>query len=215
MDIVVNCAGNSSLLKICDRNGELENSSRIAQDIVKNINDTNFKGVFINVMNPCDDITYIFRNLHLPDNHIIGTGTSLETCRLKRIIKNTYDVVTESCIVGKHGDFNDVVCKDVLADVDSNTLNCIMTLVRRRVWDIYSGKGYTNFGICNILIELIKHIILDDGNIMCLSTLCCDSYNVSNQAISLPCRLGRDGIIQIVHDKDVEVVIDKLYGGKS
>ena len=215
VDIIVNCAGNSSLLKICDRNGELENSKRIAQDILNNINATNFKGIFINVMNPCDDITYIFRDLNLPYNHIIGTGTSLETCRLRSLTYSIYHNITESYVIGKHGDFNDIVCKDVLLDINSDILDNMMRLVKQRVWNIYSGKGYTNFGICNILIEIITNIIYDTGTIMCLSTLYGDLYTIFNQAVSLPCRLGKDGITEVVFDKDAKIVIDKLYGGES
>lgn len=60
VDIIINCAGNSSMLRTRDRNSELDNSIRIANDIISKVNNTKFKGIFINIMNPCDDVTFIF-----------------------------------------------------------------------------------------------------------------------------------------------------------
>lgn len=214
VDIIINCAGNSELLRTRDRYSEFDNSKRIAYDILSNINKTSFKGIFINVMNPCDDITYIFKDLNIPNNQIIGTGTSLETIRLRNIVKQQLNLITESFIIGRHGDFNSIVCKDVLKTMDEDKIDNLLNFTQKRVWSIYEGKGYTNFGITNILLKLVASIINNSNYLIPVSTLCGFNYGISNQCVSLPCRIGSNGIDEVDIDEDVLKTLDRLYGGK-
>ena len=208
VDILINCAGNSSMLKTHDRYSELENSTRIANDILNNVNKTSFNGIFINIMNPCDDITYIFKDINIPNNRILGTGTALETSRLRCIVKSYFSNYTQSYVVGKHGEFNDIVCTDSLC---ANNKELLIRLTRDRVWEIYKGKGYTNFGICNVLIELVKNILFDTDEMMCVSTLCTEKYDIHNQCISLPCRIGKDGITDVIINQNTKDTLEKLW----
>lgn len=210
-DIIINCAGNSSMLRTLDRNSEIDNSRRIADDIINNINSTNFRGLFINVMNPCDEVTYMFRNLHLPASHIIGTGTMLETFRLRRIVYERYDVSTESYVVGNHGNKNRIVFKDILKDIEKCP-DKLLQDVQDRVWSIYAGKGFTNFGIANVLSKLICDVIITgEAEEYCVSTFCAgDVYGIRNMCISVPCILTPEGIKEVRHYDEVGQTLSEI-----
>ncbi len=202
-DIVIICAGNSSLLRSCDRSSEYDNSIRIANEIINNLNLIGFNGILVNVMNPCDEITNQFRKLNVPKNRIIGTGTLLETIRLRRLVYEQYGYTTNAFVVGRHGNYNAVVCNTSIPET-------VLIDVHKRVWKIYEGKGFTNFGISNILLMVVK-AILHGGVELCVSTLCGDTYGFSNSAISVPCILGRTGIVSVPFNSKVSEALNKLF----
>lgn len=198
-DIVINCAGNSSLLRSRTRYGELDNSLRIARDITANLKSISFNGILINAMNPCDEITYAFNGLEIDKSKLIGTGTLLETLRLRRIFYDSYKATTSSYIVGNHGDNNWVVSDEVFEKFNVDT-HAILNDVRSRVWKIYEGKGFTNFGICNALYYIVDSILNDKCEELCVSTLLANNHYIipDNKIVSVPCILGYNGIKDVV-----------------
>ena len=208
--IVINCAGNSNLLRSKNRNSEFENSKRIADDIISNLNKYGFRGIFINVMNPCDEITYLFTGLDISKNNILGTGTSLETIRLRRIIYEEFNVYTESYIIGIHGTKNIIIPKDILLQKD---LDSLLNQVQNRVWDIYSGKGYTNFGIANSVYSIVQSILLNLNNEICVSVIL-DTFSSDNRcSISVPCIINSEGVADIKLYDEVKLGLNKLFKG--
>ena len=210
-NIVINCAGNSSLLRSMDRNGEFDNSRRIANDIISNITKTRFKGIFINVMNPCDEITNLFRGLNIDKRKIIGTGTLLETIRLRNIVLTKYNKLTSSIIAGNHGTRNCIICNDWLKTLSDVELFSLLNEVHSRVWKIYEGKGFTNFGITYTVSQIVDAILYNKNITLCVSTLCTDVYGMFDCCISVPCVLGRDGIISVVKNEQVQTGLNKLF----
>lgn len=210
-DIIINCAGNSSMLRSLNRNDEIYNSKRIADDIINNINNIDFNGLFINVMNPCDEVTYMFRYLHLPTSHIIGTGTMLETFRLRRIVYERYNISTKSYVVGNHGDKSRIVFTDTLKDIEKCPHKLLQD-VQNRVWNIYIGKGFTNFGIANVLSKLIFDILtFSETEEYCISTLCADNvYEIYDRCISVPCILTLEGIKKVIYYDNVKQELDNI-----
>lgn len=216
-DIVVNCAGDSSLLRSRDRQDELESSRRIAKDIVDNLNRVMFNGVFINIMNPCDEITYYFKDLCVADKRqIIGTGTLLETLRLRRIVYELTHKRTSAYVVGRHGTQNAIVCPEQDIMIGLNT-DYILQRVQSRVWDIYTGKGYTNFGISNALQLLVRSVLFNTDAELCVSTLSSEPvYGFQNMCISVPCKIGSKGINSIPKKNEVQLTLNTIFkGGKQ
>ena len=209
-DIIINCAGNSNLLRNLDRNSEFSNSQRIADDIISNLNKWNFRGLFINVMNPCDEVTYLFKDLDIPNNKIIGTGTLLETVRLRRLIYDDYNFITDSYIVGNHGVNNAIVTRDLLTAFSTSELESVLNKVHNKVWDIYSGKGFTNFGIANT-VACIIHSILCTHSELCVSTLLGDTYDINSRCVSVPCILSLDGVKVDNIYKEVDIILKKIF----
>lgn len=203
-DIVVICTGDSTLLRSGDRFAEYENSYRIAKDIVSNLNKINFNGILINTMNPCDEITNVFRLLNTPNNQIIGSGTLLETLRLRRIVYEKYGYKTNAIVVGNHGNNNAVFS-------DEKIPNNVLEDVHDRVWKIYNGKGFTNFGISNALIMIVKAILNDSCEEICISTLCCEKYGFINKSISVPCILGKFGVVEVKKNPKILKILNKLF----
>ena len=211
-DVVINCAGDSSLLRSRNRLSEFDNSKRIANDIINNLNSVGFNGIFINVMNPCDEVTYLFRDLDIVRTKILGTGTLLETLRLRRIVHDEYGILTNSCVVGNHG-----VNNLILWDSDATNL-CIdnqkvLQKVRNRVWKIYEGKGFTNFGIVDSVLLIVNAIIHDLKEELCVSTHMGSIYGVDSRCISIPCVVGSEGIVRVNRYDNVQYLIDQLFKG--
>lgn len=197
VDIVINCAGDSSLLRSGNRDSEFFNSSRIAYDIINNLNKVGFHGIFINVMNPCDEITSLFKDLDTPTSKIMGTGTMLETLRLRRIVYDRYGKITNSYVVGNHGTNNIIVPEDFMLKLSSADIEHILSEVQNRVWKIYEGKGFTNFGISNVLLQLVQTIVYDLGDVYCVANLVNPISQKSGNCISVPCVIDSSGIIGV------------------
>lgn len=210
-DVIVNCAGNSSMLRTRDRYSEYDNSKRIANDIINNLNKINFNGVFINVMNPCDDVTYLFKDIDISKNHILGTGTLLDSLRLQRIVYDLYNERTSAYIVGKHGSANSIICDNILNRLSAEERTKLLNDVQQRVWCIYEGKGFTNFGIANAVTLIVKSIIQDLKRELCVSTMCLDTYAITDSCLSVPCIINSAGIYKVSFHEPVKHALRQFY----
>ena len=212
-DIIINCAGSSAMLKSRNRASELENSIRIASDIIEKLSRITFHGIFINVMNPCDEVTWMFKDLDLPKTHILGTGTMLETFRLRRLLYEQFGMPCRSFVVGNHGTTNKIVVKDeILMRQNEVFMKELLEKVQNRVWDIYAGKGCTNFGIANVVEKLVSDILMDLCSEECVCTFCADeTYGIMDRCISVPSVISSDGIKNVIYYADVNATLQDLY----
>lgn len=150
--------------------------------------------------------------MNIPIEKIIGTGTLLETIRFRRIVYDRYNINTKSYVIGNHGEYNDVIVVDNMDVLTDKCVCDIMKDVRNRVWRIYEGKGFTNFGITNISLYLLCSILNDVKDVICISTLCTQSYNIYDKCVSIPCIIGRNGVEKVIINKTISDTLDKLKG---
>lgn len=178
VDIVINCSGNSAYLHEEDRDIELNTAIQSVNDIAKKI--SGFKGIFLNVSNPCDKVTALFGEvLSLPKARVFGTGTALEMERMK--IRHP---AGNFLIIGEHGDRNIILTEDKQIRDDIQT-------VRGIVWDIVRQKGNTCYGIANIAYQIIDAIVCDTKKEMVLCVYHKEGY------YSDRCIVGKKGIEKI------------------
>lgn len=191
-------------------------SMQVMKDIAPQLNDSGFHGILICISNPADVVTtYMINHTNLPAHRVFGTGTSLDTARLKRILWKELDIHPSSiqcCVMGEHGDSSMIPFSHV--QVGGMPLNKLMekhpdtygkldldyVLQRTRLvgMDIINGKDSTEFGIGTVLADLVRCIVHDEKRIFPLSTLLTGEYGQKDLAIGVPAILGQSGIQSVL-----------------
>jgi len=168
-----------------------------------------FKGILVIVANPVDVLTYFYQKFSgLPKERVIGTGTLLDTARLRDIIGDTLSVSPKSIhaqVLGEHGDSEMVLWSG--ANISGVPLkewsqwseqleNSIAEKVRKAAYEIIVRKGATNHAIGLVTTNLLKWILRDDQRLVTVSSVIDDLGGYPATAMSLPTLLGRQGIVR-------------------
>jgi len=197
-DIVVITAGfnqekGQSRLDLISKN------KRIIEDITREIMISGFDGIILVATNPVDVMCQVVKNVsNLNSNRVIGTGTMLDTDRIKYLLSQKIKVNTENIhayVLGEHGDSSFAVwsrstigmvpIKETVSDED---LDIIETEARNLAYKIIKYKGYTNYGVGMCLHKLTKAILNDENVVLNVSS------PVDGIYISMPSVIGKDGI---------------------
>lgn len=215
VDIVVITAG-APPTKGQTRLDSLETSAKITESIVKPIMDSGFDGHFIIISNPVDIIAgYVKEISGLPKNRVIGTGTSLDSARLKNIIGDILDVDPRSVqaySMGEHGDSQmvpwshvyvggkriDKIIEDNKERVGNIDLDDIVFKTAQAGWEVYNRKGTTYYGIAASVSAIIKSILDDENKIIPVSAYLDGEYGQYGIYAGVPAVLNKDGIKEIV-----------------
>jgi len=213
-DIVVLAAGRPPK-KGENRLDTLNVTSEIYEEIVTSIMKWGFNGIFIVVSNPVDIITYqVWKLSGLPKSQVIGTGTILDSSRLKSYLIEYFDNVNYKSVnaycMGEHGDSQmipwsnvTIAGKSILqllkdGSVEESLLRKIEKAVREVGWNIYNVKGTTNYGIASCVSGIIKAIYNDEKVILSVSTLLAGEYGEYNVTLGVPTLIGRNGVEKII-----------------
>ncbi|MFK4566563.1 L-lactate dehydrogenase [Enterococcus sp. UD-01] len=205
-DIVVLCAGQISALgEDGDRFKELAITSKIVEETAPKIVASGFKGILISITNPCDVIaTYLQKLTGFPVNKVIGTGTMLDTARMKQAVGRTLGIDGRNVggfVYGEHGDSQFTAWSTVtigdqsLAKWDESVdIQELEQKVRDGGWKAYAGKGYTSYGIASCAANLIRMILNDTKTIVPVS-----AYSKQhNLYFGQPVIVGQSGIITYI-----------------
>lgn len=203
----------------------LDLSVKIVESIVNPIMKSGFKGHFIVISNPVDMISYhIYKISGLPKSHIIGTGTSVDSARLKNFIGDLLNVDPRSVqgySMGEHGDSQMVpwshvtvggksfyeILKDNKERVGEVNLDELVLETAKAGWEVYNRKGTTYYGIATATVGIIKAIINNENKIMPISTLLEGEYGEKDVFCGVPAVLNSDGVKEVVeiHMTDEEL----------
>lgn len=193
----------------------LELSANIVKSIVGPIMESGFSGHFIVVSNPVDIIAhYVYRLSGLPKNQVIGTGTAMDSARIKYFVGELFKVDPRSVqayTMGEHGDSQ--MCpwshvtvggkriSDILADnreYDEVNLDEIVTKVTKVGFEILKVKGTTCYGIATTAAGIIKAILNDENKIIPVSTLLEGEFGEYDVFCGVPVILNRSGVKDVV-----------------
>lgn len=170
-----------------------------------------FKGILVIVANPVDVLTYYYQKFSgLPENRVIGTGTMLDTSRLREIIGRKLNVDPRSIhaqVIGEHGDSEVILWSS--ATIGGIKLREwkgwkteyeteIAEQVRKAASEIIKRKGATNHAIGLVTATLLKWLLRGDRRIINLSSVLSGEYDMHNVAISLPVLLSANGITEVL-----------------
>lgn len=164
--------------------------------------------VLLLVANPVDVLTYFAQKFSgLPKNQVVGSGTFLDSARLRGILAAKAEVAASSIdayVLGEHGEsqfvawslasIGGVPLDQVIASGDSIDKKAIAEETKNKATNIIQSKGATNYGIGGVSASICKSILFDQSNIRPVSHYQ-DDLDV---CLSLPAVLGRKGIVRTV-----------------
>ena len=189
---------------------------QIFKTIIPEIKKRRYQGILLIVANPVDILTYVAAKLSgVPKNKVIGSGTVLDTARLKYEIGRHLDVDSRSVhafIIGEHGDSEIAVWSS--ANVSGIPLNKFCEIrghfnheatadkiandVKNSAYEIISMKKATNYGIAMSVKRICEAIVRNEKSILPVSTLLDGEYNLKNVSLSIPSIVGKNGIETII-----------------
>jgi L-lactate dehydrogenase len=203
----------------------MEKAAGIIKSIVPPIMKSGFSGVFVVITNPVDVMSYyVYKLSGLPANKVIGTGTALDSARLKYHLADTMKVDPQSVhalCMGEHGDsqiipwsqvtvggkkFLDII-KDNKVRLKEFNMNNLSEDIKMIAYRIVNAKGATTFGIAATTVQIIKAVLNDENKVIPISAMLNGEYGEENIYAGVPAVLNNQGIQELVeyHLTDVEI----------
>ena len=211
----------------------LNRNSAIMKSIVRQVMDSGFHGILLVASNPVDILTYVaWKESGLPTNKVIGSGTLLDTARLRYEISKLIQIDARNIhayILGEHGD-SEFVCwskayvgvkpiGDVIETLDEvgfDDLDKIYLKVRDAAQEIIKRKGATYYAIGMALVRITDAIFNNENSIIPLSVYNGGTYAIeSDLYIGLPAVVNREGIDHVVKLKLSEDEQEKLVASAT
>lgn len=192
-------------------------NAKIMKDITQNVMANGFKGIFIIASNPVDLMSYVVAEVSgMPKERIIGSGTVLDTARLRYLIAEYLEVSSKNVhayILGEHGDSSFVPwehcyvgCKKMIDIMKDNNhpmedLKKIHDGVWKAAYEIIEKKKATYYGIGMALNRLVKAVLNDENSILTVSTYQRGEYGQEGLYIGVPAIINKNGVKEILELK--------------
>ncbi|KQB78560.1 L-lactate dehydrogenase [Clostridium butyricum] len=194
----------------------LEGTIREVDTIIEPIMKSCFDGIIVVISNPVDVVAnYILEKTKLPKNRVFGTGTTLDSSRLRRILSHETGIDAKSIqgyTMGEHGDSQMVPWShvslggkpifDLIKEKPKTFGNLDLDDIEKRAafaaYEIIAGKGCTEFGIGVGLTEIVKTILHNERKILPATTLLNGEYGQTDVFASVPVIMSKDGIEEII-----------------
>ena len=181
----------------------LKKNANILKGMIEQIMDSGFNGIFLVVTNPMDVLTYYTMKFSgLPAEKVIGSGTVLDSARLRTRLAGYLNISPKSVHayqVGEHGDTEitlwsraDAGGQNIIDLLPRDTLDGISDFVKNEAYDIIEKKGATYYGIATCVASILNCILNDEMRILPVSSY--DSFN--DVYYGYPAVVGRSGIIR-------------------
>ncbi len=184
----------------------------VVRDCVRALMAENFAGVILMTTNPVDILAQVAQEeAGLPAARVMGSGTVLDTARLRAMLAAELRIEARSIhayIVGEHGDSEiaawsaahvaGVPLKDYCAAHGCPDFEKLLGRVRRAAPDIIERKGYTSHAIASCVLRICEAVLGDERTVLPVSTLMRGQYGMEGIYLSLPCVVGRDGVAGVV-----------------
>ena len=179
----------------------INKNSKIFKEIVSNVMKNNFNGIFLVATNPLDVMTYLVQKYSgLPYHKVMGSGTSLDTARLRYLVGEKISVNPKNVhgyVIGEHGDSEFVPWSNVnigLQNIDEflnqEEKNNVEKSVREAAYEIINKKGATYYGIGMCLVRITNAILGNENAIITVS-----NYDRENGIyIGLPAIINKIGV---------------------
>lgn len=207
VDIIVITAG------VAQKPGEtrldlIKKNTKIMKGIIRKMGKLREDTVVIIVSNPVDVLTYIAqKNIKLPKGRVFGSGTSLDTSRLRYIISQKLGVNLHNVhgyVMGEHGDSEFVPWS--IANVSGLPIKKLLTAkemrdiakqTMRAAYEIIQRKHATYYGIGVVITELVENVLHDRKFIIPVSTEPGSAYGIKGICVGVPAILGRCGVEKV------------------
>jgi len=179
----------------------INKNSKIFKKIVTNVMNSGFDGIFLIATNPLDVMTYLtYKYSGLSANKVIGSGTTLDTARLRYVVGEKLEINPKNVhayVIGEHGDSEFIPWSiasagalkltECIKDIDRRVIE---DKVRNAAYEIINRKGSTYYGIGMCLVRITNAILGDENTIMTVST-----YDEKHKCYyGYPAILNKDGV---------------------
>ena len=188
----------------------------IFKSILPEIKKRNFRGILLIVANPVDILTTVAQKLSgLPENRVFGSGTVLDTARLKSELGAHLNVDPRSIhafIIGEHGDSEIAAWSS--ANVSGIPLHKFCEMrghfnhdeaiqkiaadVKNSAYEIIKRKRATYYGIAMSVKRICEAIVRDEKSILPVSSMMHGEYGIEGISLSMPAIVGKDGVETLV-----------------
>ncbi len=214
-DIVVICAGVSQKPGE-DRISLLQRNRAVFESIVAPVLESGFDGIFLVATNPVDIMTRVVHRLSgFPSRKVIGSGTTLDTARLRYLLGEYFTVDPKNVhayVIGEHGDsemtpwsqalVGTKPIREILAGQPEKytaaALDEIAENVTKAAYKIIQAKSATYYGIGLALVRIVKAIFGGENSILTVSVRLDGEYGVQGVFAGVPCILGHEGVREVL-----------------
>ena len=184
----------------------IHKNSRIFNSIVTNVMSSGFNGIFLVATNPLDIMTYLtYKYSNLSTNKVLGTGTTLDTARLRYLMSEKIGISPtsiEAFVIGEHGDSEfipwsnvSIALKGIDEYLSEDEKNKLEVDVRNSAYEIINRKGATYYGIGMCLVRITEAILGDENLVLSVS-----AYDKENNIyISTPAIINKDGVKEKIY----------------
>ncbi len=206
----------------------LEKNAKIITAIVNNLIGAGFNGLMLVASNPVDVMTMVAAKVsNFPRGRVFGSGTTLDTARLRYSIGEHFNVDPKNVhafVIGEHGDSEFVPWSQAMistlpvtemcrrdGDCCSNDLQNIAESVKEAAYTIINAKKATYYGIAMALTRITAAIFSDERSILTLSAPLMGEYGEHDVCAGVPCIIGRDGVKNVLELMLTDEELDKLH----
>jgi len=220
-DVIIIAAGPSVIPEPDNPKGEpdrtllTKTNCEVIRQVMTGITQYTKEAIIILITNPLDTMVYIAENeFNYPTGRVFGTGTMLDSARLRKLVADTYNIDPKSVtgyMMGEHGStafpvLSHVNVSGIAFDKlnkyfdctkDINDPDVVKSLIISSAYKVFNGKGWTNAGVAQAAITMAKAVLLDEKSVYPASTTLRGQYGHNGDvALSMPCLIGREGIIK-------------------
>ncbi|HJU54295.1 MAG TPA: L-lactate dehydrogenase [Pyrinomonadaceae bacterium] len=184
----------------------------VVRDCIRALMAEGFEGVVLMTTNPVDILAQVAQEESgLAVGRVLGSGTVLDTARLRAMLAAKLRIEARSIhayIVGEHGDSEiaawsaahvaGVPLKAYCESQGCPDFEQLLARVRRAAPDIIERKGYTSHAIASCVVRICEAVLGDERTVLPVSTMMRGQYGIEDIYLSLPCVVGRDGVLGVV-----------------
>ena len=194
----------------------VKKNARILRSVLDELKKRNYGGMLLIVSNPVDILTRVAQQYSgLPENRVFGSGTVLDTARLRYLLGEHLSVDSRSVhafIIGEHGDSEIAVwssanvsgvpmhefCEmrgfydheNAMREIGENVKNCAYEIIER--------KGATYYGIAMAVRRICEAVVRDEKSILPVSCALHGEFGIDGATLSIPCIVGKEGAEKII-----------------
>lgn len=214
-DIVAVCAG------VAQKPGEsrpdlLQRNAAVFQTIIGPVVESGFKGIFLIATNPVDIMAHITQTLSGFDcSRVLGTGTTLDTARLRYLIGDYFTVDPRNVhayVMGEHGDSEFVpwsqamvatkpiadICRQSGGKYEYARMEEISEEVRNAAQQIIEAKKSTYYGIGMAMVRITRAIFGNENSVLTVSAMLHGEYGQDDVYVGVPCIVNRNGVANVL-----------------
>ena len=225
-DVIVVAAGPSMIVteenEKPDRAILAEENAGNIREVMRGITTYTKEAVIILITNPLDAMVYVAENeFDYPKGRIFGTGTMLDSARLRHAVAANYNIDPKSVtgyMMGEHGmtafpvfsrltiqGFNEKEIDAHFQGKEALDRNKFRQKVVNTAYDVLNGKGWTNAGVAQSAMILAKAVLLNERSVYPVSTTLHGQYGYTGDvALSMPCVIGKNGV-----EQQLEIELDE------